>query len=115
MESSHMDRIVNLVRDAEPDLDARLESQGDHLHEVTCTNPTLGRWIDGYDVQYLLAAFALNDHDFVEDFPKLAHLKQPDREKIIQAFEAHFDECPHCHLKRGYDLELTSRIELGCK
>ena len=115
MESSFMDLIVNLVRQGEPDLDSRLESQSEALSDLECTNPALGRWIETYDIQYLLAAFALNDADFAEDFPKLAHLKQPEREKIIHAFEAHFDHCAHCHLKRGYDLELNSRIELACK
>jgi hypothetical protein len=115
MESRLMDRIVNLVRDAEPDLDARLESQADALRDLKCTNPILGQWIDTYDVQYLLAAFALNDADFADDFPKLAHLKEAEREIIIKAFEDHFDQCSHCHLKRGYDLESNSRIERACK
>jgi hypothetical protein len=29
----------------------------------------------------------------------------------MDAFEKHFDQCPHCYLKRGYDLEMNARIE----
>lgn len=115
MEPGFSDIIVKLVHQAEPDLDARLEAQDEELLRLKCTNPVLGKWIDAYDVEYLLAAFALNDADFSEDFPKLAHLKQSEREKVVKAFEDHFDHCPHCHLKRGYDLELNSRIELACR
>jgi hypothetical protein len=103
--------IIDLVRKAEPDLDARLESQAEALDDLECTNPVLGRWIDEYDVEYLFAAFNLNDTEFAANFPDLAHLNQHDRSQIIEAFENHFDQCPHCHLKRGYDLEMNERIE----
>jgi hypothetical protein len=103
--------IIDLVRKEETDLDARLESQAEALDDLECTNPVLGRWIDEYDVEYLFAAFNLNDTEFAANFPDLAHLNQHDRSQIIEAFENHFDQCPHCHLKRGYDLEMNGRIE----
>ena len=103
--------IIDLVRKAEPDLDARLESQAEALKELECTYPVLGRWIDEYDVEYLMAAFNLDDDEFASNFPAMAHLKQHDRSQIIEAFEKHFDQCPHCYLKRGYDLEMNARIE----
>lgn len=103
--------IIDLVRKAEPDLDERLESQAEALKELVCTNPVLGRWIDEYDVDYLMAAFNLDDDEFASNFPAMAHLNQHDRSQIIEAFEKHFDQCPHCYLKRGYDLEMNARIE----
>ena len=103
--------IIDLVRKAEPDLDARLDSQAEALKEIDCTNPVLGRWIDEYDVEYLMAAFNLDDDDFSSNFPAMGHLSQHDRSQIIEAFENHFDYCPHCYLKRGYDLEMNARIE----
>lgn len=103
--------IIDLVRKAEPDLDARLESQAEALDDLECTNPVLGRWIDEYDVDYLFSAFNLNDTEFAANFPDLAHLSQHDRSQIIEAFENHFDQCSHCHLKRSYDMEMNARIE----
>ena len=105
------DFIINLVRAAEPDLDERLEKQSEALRALECSNPVLGKWIDTYDVEYLLAAFNLNDEDFADDFPEMSHLNHHDRSQIIEAFEDHFLHCSRCHLKRGYDLEMNSRIE----
>lgn len=103
--------IIDLVRKEEPDLDARLENQAEALNDLECTNPVLGRWIDEYDVEYLMAAFNLDDDEFSSNFPTMGHLNQHDRSQIIEAFESHFDQCPHCYLKRGYDLEMNARIE----
>jgi DNA-binding transcriptional MocR family regulator len=103
--------IIDLVRKANPDLDSRLESQAEALDELECTNPVLGKWIDEYDYEYLLAAFNLNDGEFSRNFPGMAHLNQHDRSQIIEAFEDHFDHCAHCYLKRGYDLEMNDKIE----
>jgi hypothetical protein len=111
MASDFGDIIVHLVHEAEPDLDERLEVQAEELIGLECTNPLFGKWIDAYEVGYLLSAFALKDDDFAEHFPKLAHISQENRNEIIKAFETHIDNCAHCHRKRGYDMELDSRIE----
>ena len=105
------DLIIDLVRKSEPDIDSRLESQAEALKELECTNPVLGRWIDEYDVDYLIAAFNLDDEEFSSTFPAMGNLNQHDRGQIIEAFENHFDQCPHCFLKRGYDMEMNARIE----
>jgi len=105
------DFIIDLVRAAEPDLDERLEKQDEELRALECTDPTLGKWITTYDVEYLLAAFNLNDEDFAENFPEMSHLNHHDRSQIIEAFENHFQHCAHCYLKRGYDMEMNGRIE----
>jgi len=111
MASDFSDIIVDLVHEAEPGLDERLEVQAEELRNLKCTNPLFGKWIDAYDVEYLLAAFALNDSDFAEHFPKMRHISQQDRIEIVKAFEAHIHNCAHCHRKRGYDIEMDARIE----
>lgn len=111
MESDFSDIIVSMLRQAEPDLDTRLEYQAEALRDAKCTEPLLGRWIETNHVQYLLSAFALSDDDFAENFPKMAHVNEHQRKRIIKAFEDHFENCRRCSLKRGYDLELDSRIE----
>lgn len=111
MEYDFTNLVVDQLREADPDFESRREAQADALRELPCINPTVGKWIDTYDVQYLFAAFDLTDEDFAETFPKMADLTQHDRKRILNTFETHIHHCPHCHLKRGFDLELDSRIE----
>jgi len=111
MEYDFNDNTVNKIRKSDPELTSRLEAQVEAVDELRCTNPAVGKWIDAYDVQYLFAAFALDDEDFAENFPKMAELTQHDRKRILKTFETHLDNCSHCHLKRGFDLEIDSRIE----
>ena len=103
--------IADFVLQATPDLTSRLEYQAEALREVNCIDPTLGQWIDANDVEYLLSAFDLADDDFAERYPEMAHITEEERQRLIAALEAHFEQCPHCSLKRGYDLEMDARIE----
>lgn len=115
MESDITDMIAEMVRQAAPELASRLEYQELALRESECVAPSVGRWIDDNSVKYLLSAFALEDKDFAERFPALAHITGPERQQFIAAVEAHFDQCKHCYLKRGFDLELDARIKLTCR
>ena len=110
MEYDFSDIIVQEVRQAEPDLDARLEAQAEALNELECSNVVIGRWIEEFGLEYLQAAFALNDKEFVESFPGLAHINRDDRETIIETFNHHVDACVHCSRRTSYDTELDSRI-----
>lgn len=111
MKSDFTTIIADQVRQAEPDLDARLEAQAEALNEFECTNLTIGKWIEEFGLEYLLAAFALNDQDFAESFPKLAHISQHDREKMKDTFSHHVDACVRCARRVGFDAEMDSRIE----
>jgi hypothetical protein len=115
MESDFSDIIVKLLRQAEPELDGRLEYQAEALDEEKCTNPLLGRWIDTNHAEYLLAAFSLNDSDFEEYFPQMTGVTEHHRKRIVRAFEDHFGLCRHCSLKRGYDAELDGKILRLCR
>jgi hypothetical protein len=115
MKSEITDVIAELVLQTTPDLESRLEDQAEALREVQCVNPLLGRWIDAYDVKYLLSTFALTDKDFAARFPSMAHIAMRERQKVVAAIEEHFDRCPHCYLKRAYDLELDARIKQACQ
>jgi hypothetical protein len=107
--------ITDLVFQADPDLEARLEAQAEALRETECINPMLGRWIDENDVNYLLATLALKDVDFAEEFPAMEHITGQERRDLSAALEVHFDQCSHCSLKRGYDLEMDARVEQVCQ
>jgi hypothetical protein len=115
MKTDLTDVIANFVFKSAPDLASRLESQAEALDEAKCSNPVLGRWIDENDVKYLFSTFALNDEDFAVRFPAMAHTTKAERQRVIAAFEEHFEHCQHCSLKRGYDLELDARIKQVCQ
>lgn len=110
MEYDFSDILAQEVRQAEPDLDARLEAQAEALNELECSNIVIGRWIEEFGLGYLQAAFALEDKDFAESFPGLAHINQDDRKKVIETFNRHVDTCIHCSRRTSYDTELDSRI-----
>jgi hypothetical protein len=109
------DVIADLTIKSNPELESRLEYQAEALREVPCTNPVIGRWIDANDVKYLLSAFDLRDEDFAAKFPAMANVTREDRRRVIAAIEKHFDQCQHCSLKRGYDLELDAQIKQVCQ
>jgi hypothetical protein len=111
MKANITDAIADLVLQSEPDLTTRLEYQAEALREAKCTNPVIGKWIDANDVKYLLSTFALEGEDFAARFPAMAHITSQERQRVIAAIENHCDRCPHCSLKRGYDLELDARIK----
>lgn len=115
MKTNITDTIADLVIQAEPDLATRLEYQEEALREVECTNHIFGQWIDAHDVKYLLSTFALGDTDFAERFPTMAHISWHERQRVLAALETHLGKCPHCSLKRGYDLELDARIKQACE
>ncbi|HKY05937.1 MAG TPA: hypothetical protein VJQ56_13665 [Blastocatellia bacterium] len=115
MKNDLTDVIAAFVFRSAPDLASRLEAQAEALDEAKCNNPVIGRWVDENDVKYLLSAFALNDKDFAERFPAMAHTSKAERQQVIAVFEEHFEHCKHCSLKRGYDLEMDARIKQACK
>ena len=115
MKNDLTDVIADFVFKSAPDLASRLEAQAEALAEAKCINPLIGRWVDENDVKYLLSTFALNDKDFAERFPAMAHTSKAERQRVVAALEDHFEHCQHCSLKRGYDLELDARIKQACE
>jgi hypothetical protein len=115
MKSEITDVIAKLVLQAEPELASRLEYQEEELRETRCINPVMGRWIDANDVKYLLSTLDLEDSDFAAKFPAMAHITKPERQQLIATMESHFEQCKHCSLKRGYDLELDIHIKQACQ
>ena len=107
--------IADMVRQSDAELTARFEYQAEALSEIACTNPVIGHWVDASDVEYLLSTFALGGKDFAAKFPAMAHITEQQRHQLIATIKAHIEECQHCSLKRGYDLELDARIKQACQ
>lgn len=115
MKPDVLDTIAELVFKANPELTERLAYQAEALREAECNNPLFGRWVDANDVKYLLSTFALGDAEFAERFPSMANLSAQDRGRALAALESHIEQCKHCSLKRGFDLELDGQIKKVCK
>jgi hypothetical protein len=115
MQSNVLDTIVDLVRQANPELTARLAYQAEALREAECTNSLFGRWVDANDVKYLLSTFALGDREFAERFPSMTDITEQGRKRVLAALETHIGQCKHCSLKQGFDLELDAYIKKVCK
>lgn len=103
------DVIANLVFQTNPELTSRLEAQEEALRESPCSDPVIGRWAD--DADHVLSTLSLSDKDFGEMHPSVAHVSGVERRRLAAAIETHMGKCQHCSLKRGYDVELTARIE----
>ena len=106
-----IEKIAKLTLDTNPELKEVLDYRAEELQRVKCTNPVIGRWVDEFDVKYLLSSFALEDAEFAAHFPAMATITAPQRQKLLETFNTHFEYCQHCSLKRGYDLELGSQIK----
>ena len=115
MEPEITEVIADLVHEAESDLASRLESQAEALLERKCINPLIGSLVDAFDIKYLLSSLALEEPDFAATFPALSSLTSERRVELVKSIKDHFDHCPHCFLKRSYDLELDSRIKQVCR
>lgn len=107
--------IADMVRQETPDLTSRLEYQEEALQEVECIDRRVGHWVQEYDLKYLFASLSLEDADFAEKFPLAKPVGKHGRLAMIDAIEKHLEHCGHCSLKRGYDLELDSRIKEVCR
>jgi hypothetical protein len=115
MNSDITDVMADLVLEATPDLEARLEYQTEALRESKCINPVIGEWIDANDVKYLLSTLSLEDTDFAAKFPSITPAIGLARQRLVATIEAHLEQCQHCSLKRGYDLELEAHIKQACQ
>jgi hypothetical protein len=104
------DRIANIVRNANPDLDQCTNEQTHALLWISCINPIYGRWID-IGVEFVISALDLEDRDFIVRFPALSRLTKSDRQELIGSLKDHLRSCRHCAIKHDHELELNARIE----
>ena len=108
--------IAQLVRDADKQPGARdKDAQKDAVSETGCTVLVIGNWVDNFDIKYLLSILALNDKDFVENFPNAGAIPREDRQAVARTIESHIEGCRHCALKQGFDIEEDDQIKRICR
>lgn len=106
--------LANLIRQADPEVEFRLEAQANALRESRCIDYRVGRWlVDGVD--YLLAVLDLDDSNFAKRFPSIAHYGEEKRQQTKAEIHRHLEYCQQCALRYGYALELDARIMRICR
>lgn len=106
--------LATLIRQADPEVEFRLEAQATALKESRCINYKIGQWLVD-DVDYLMAVLDLDDVNFAERFPSIAHYNEQKRQETKAEIQHHLEFCQHCALRYGYALELDARIMRVCR
>lgn len=78
--------------------------------DLTCSQPTLGRWIQECDVPFLMETLELVDSVFNEEFPGI-RLTQDERKLFAKTLVEHCRECARCHAKQAEDTEWKLKVE----
>ena len=106
--------LANLIRQADPEVEFRLEAQANTLRESRCIDYRIGQWLVD-DVDYLLAVLDLDDFNFANRFPSIAHYGEEKRQQTKAEIHHHLEFCQQCALRYGYALELDARIMRVCR
>ncbi|HKR13051.1 MAG TPA: hypothetical protein VJT15_13410 [Pyrinomonadaceae bacterium] len=106
--------LANLIRQADPEVEFRLEAQADALRDSRCIDYRLGQWLVD-DVDYLTAVLDLDDFNFTKRFPSIAHYDEQKRQQMKAEIQHHLEFCQHCALRYGYALEMDARILRVCQ
>jgi len=114
MEYDIRDTIANFVREADANLEQRLEEQAQALREISCINPFYGSWVE-MGVEFLFSALELEDSDFAARLPTLSHLSKAARQHFLERMKEHLQTCRRCGLKYQIEADLNARIELACR
>jgi hypothetical protein len=84
-------------------------TQQAELANIVCSHPSVGNWIDEFEMPFLLEMLSADDEDIATNFPGV-ELSGPDRHMLCDAVIEHAAECPHCQLKMKNDAELEAAI-----
>lgn len=106
--------LANLIRQADPEVEFRLEAQANALRESRCIDYRIGQWLVD-DIDYLMAVLDLDDFNFATRFPSIAHYSEEKRQHTKAEIQHHLEYCQQCALRYGYELELDARIMRVCR
>jgi len=101
--------LSGFILDKDDDTPLRLSEQENALKDLSCSDESLGVWIEKWDFPFLIETLMLDDAVFSQEFPGVRTTAE-ERKDLANALEAHCETCPRCHRKRSYDLEWQSRV-----
>lgn len=106
LETDFVQLLARLIGESDDD-DPPIEQTGKGL---TCSQPTLGRWIDECDFPFLMETLALPDSVFSQEFPEIK-LSHKDRQSFAKTLTTHCKECARCNAKQAEDIAWKLRVE----
>jgi hypothetical protein len=106
VEADFIHLLARLISESD-DNDPPIKETG---KDLTCSQPLLGRWIEGCDVPFLMETLALSDYVFGKEFPEIP-LSQDARQAFAKTLEDHCRECAPCHAKQAEDLGWELRVD----
>jgi len=104
------DTLAKLVRRADSNFDQEIEEQDEVLRGLKCTNPYFREWLK-IGVELVFSIFELEDDDFAQELPELAHMSKTARRRFRKHLEAHIRNCDHCALKQQNEMALNAKIK----
>jgi hypothetical protein len=110
METDLFETLSRCIRQRDEDTLFRLAEQEAELKKLKCSDPELGRWIDGNDFPFLIETLMLSDAVFSEEYPGVK-LSFENRKQFAAALEEHCELCERCGMRRAADLEWKSRVD----
>jgi hypothetical protein len=105
--------IANLVIKGDSGFEQYMEDQEETLHRIKCNDLFYGGLIE-MGVEVLFSLFDLEDQEFAQRLPALAHLDRSGRQQFLEQIEHHLENCEHCAIAYQNELELNARIEQVC-
>lgn len=103
-------RVAELLLKENKDLLRQIKTQEAEIAAVECKDPRIGKWVDLYDVPYLLKTLSLADSHFSAEYPALKSFTSAQREELSKEIQGHIENCKRCELKSCYDLEWDVRV-----
>ena len=101
--------LSGLIHERDNDTPFQSSEQGDGLKGLTCSEPRLGRWIEGCDFPFLSETLMLDERVFAKEFPGVT-MTAGERRDLAKALEEHCETCPRCGGKRADDLEWQALV-----
>jgi hypothetical protein len=101
--------LSGLIHERDNDTPFQSSEQDDALKGLTCSEPRLGRRIEGCDFPFLIETLKLDDQVFAKEFPGVT-MTAAERRDLKNALEEHCESCPRCRRKRASDLEWQARV-----
>lgn len=96
-----------------PEYRFRLEEQEEALRSHPCINPEISSLLADNDIHFVLETLQLNEDVFAEVYPQWK-ISEAERRELATKIATHIEQCFHCSLKQGYDIEskqLFDRIQ----
>ncbi|MDQ3801651.1 MAG: hypothetical protein M3384_19685 [Acidobacteriota bacterium] len=103
--------VAELLLDNDEGLPTRLRRQEENLKKKKCINTEIGKWLEDFELPFLIDIFNSPDEYFGRKFTEMKDFALEQRKALLKEIEEHAKICEHCRLKISYDLEWDREVE----